>query len=48
MGTPEAIYTFAMSQSVPEAAGLGRLFLLIVLTETLVIAALYWFGAYFS
>ena len=37
-----------MSESASEAAGLGRLFLLIVLTETLVIAALYWFGVHFA
>jgi len=37
-----------MSATSAEDAGLSRLFLLIVLTETLVIAALYWFGTYFS
>jgi len=37
-----------MSATPAEGTGLSRLFLLIVLTETLVIAALYWFGAYFS
>ena len=31
-----------------DTAGLGRLFILIVLVEIVTIAGLYWFGAHFS
>ena len=31
-----------------ETEGLSRIFVLIVLTEVVVIAALYWFGVHFS